>query len=892
VTVFVNREAELRVLAALVDRAAQGVGAVVSVQGQPGIGKTSLLGAATGVAGSLDVVWYRVSCHAQVGEFQSYGPFLALLTHLDQAGPRRRLRRFGAQAARSAGPELLSLVPGLGPLLKSAAVAVAGVVPGVPTVDPSAAAHLVTDTVLHAVRKDRPAVIVVDDAHRIDASSCAVLSYLAEAVSERPILIVLLLRDQHSNQVLKDLLSELYVRDRLRRISLRGLQPAAVAQLSREVTGSWLDAVGADELTTRTSGHPLILRLHLGAPKQHALPAGDARLPDTAIDDTGAPSLRDQLTTLIRMRLEQLSADDRRLLEIGAVQGERFLSEVVAKVADVNVDMADAQLHWLARDTDLIRADDEIGLLMGADSDGYRFEHALLQQTLYDDQSAGQRRRRHRGIAAELGRFGELSGTPSLASLLDTARHYRAGRDYVGAGRSAHGAACRLAAAGTSIREVAAICRQGVEDLRPASPDAEVNRLRALLLELLLAATELDWTAGRDADNGNHTEHLALEAIAAADASQDTNLQVRVRYLYGKVLLYTQGLHQALGPLREAWEAAVASGDAVSQLLAGCEYGRQLPKVDVSSGIEVLSAAARIADTDPEVTDSDDPVVIRARDMVGLQIGVNLMDAGRLGPAIDRLRDAVGRVRKRGTLGLLPIGLNYLAQAELAVAELDAAERTLQEAANLAGDREPGAWDAVNLAYLGWLKVVRRRDLSGFVLLNQARATSAQHWQANLAPLVDTLYVTALLQGQPERDALDTAERVVEQTLDETRRTGMLRSEVVALSLLGRVKLATGDLDAARRASTQAVAHLRSANWALAAVNTEEILIHHAIVLRDCGDPAAAKVMARRAAAEVRRKAGSLPDEQQQRFLNGSPINRLVAEILSTLAHPGPTRDA
>jgi hypothetical protein len=885
VAAFVNREVELRLLAELVDRAARGSGVIVSVKGQPGIGKTSLLDAAAHVAGSAGAVFYQVSCHAQIGEFQSYGPFLALLAQIDQGGRRFRFRRFAGRAARTAGPELLSLVPSLGPLLKSAAEAVAGAVPGAPTVDPTAAAHLVTETVLNAVRGAGPAVIVIDDVHRIDASSCAVLSYLAEAVGNRPIVIVLLLRDQHDNVVLKDLLDELYIRGRLRRIPLRGLDTAAVAEFGRRVTGSRLDTRQARELAEQTSGHPLMLRLYLGEQTdRRTLPSGDPRLPELVTGSGAADAIRDHLTALIRLRLGQLAEDDRRLLDIGAVQGERFLSEVVAKVAGVSVDAADGQLYRLARDTYLVVADVGIGVAIGVDSDGYRFEHGLLQQTLYDDQSAGQRRRRHRSTAAELSRFSEQPGPPSLELLLEIARHSRAGHDYVGAGRSSHGAACRLAGAGTSIREVAGICRRGLEDLQHARPEGEVCRLRALLLELLLAATELNWTAERDSDGTNPVEQLAQDAIAAADQSEDANLRVRVRYLYGKVLLYTQGLHQALGPLREAWHAAREGGDAVSQLLAGCEYGRQLPKIDVARGIEVLSAAAHVAETDPDILGSTDPVVIRARDMVGLQIGVNLMDAGRLGAAVDRLRDAVARVQQRGTLGLLPIGLNYLAQAELAVAGLDEAEQTLQQAADLPSGREAGAWDAVNLAYLGWLKVVRRGDQSGYALLEQARTRSAQLWQANLAPLVANLYVTALLERRLDEDTARAAEHILNETIEETRRTGMVRSEVVALSLLGRLKHATGDLEAARQASTRAIEHLRNADWALAAVNAEEILIYHAIVIRDCGDIAAAKSAARRAAAEVRRKARSLPDDQQQQFLLDIPVNRLVAETVSGLA--------
>jgi hypothetical protein len=62
---------------------------------------------------------------------------------------------------------------------------------------------------------------------------------------------------------------------------------------------------------------------------------------------------------------------------------------------------------------------------------------------------------------------------------------------------------------------------------------------------------------------------------------------------------------------------------------------------------------------------------------------------------------------------------------------------------------------------------------------------SAQLWQANLAPLVANLYVTALLERRLDEDTARTAEHILNETIEETRRTGMVRSEVVALSLLG-----------------------------------------------------------------------------------------------------------
>lgn len=884
---FVNRESELVILAALVDRARNGSGGIMVVRGRQGIGKSSLLQAFTDAPRRAGTDIWQVSCHAQVGHFQSYGPFLSLLAFIEDTKPRSRLRRFAGQAARSAAPELLNLVPGVGSLLKSAAEAVAGAVPGAPIVDPSAAAHLVTQAVLDAVRRSRTAVVVIDDLHNIDASSCAVLSFLADAVADLPVLLVLVIRDDHDNRIITDLLDELHVRDRLRTLDLGGLEPPAVADYGRRVTGLALTDQQARELAKQTSGHPLTLRYFLAeAADTRQLTASSATTVSTPAGADAGGAVRDQLATFIRMRLARLDDDDRRLLSIGAVQGERFLSEVVAAVAGMDSDGADTRLHRLAQRTGLIIAEQPVSIATNITSDGYRFEHGLLQQALYQDQSDGQRRRRHHQIAVRLIALTEEPGPPPLELLLEITRHSRAGGDFLAAGRGAHGAACHLAGTGASVREVAAVCLQGITDLYHARHDQEVNRLRAQLLELLLAATELDWTADRGPDGSNPIEQTALDAIAAADACDDANLQVRVRYLYGKVLLYTQGLHQALGPLKAAWQAATVSGDAVSVLLAGCEYGRQLPKVDVTAGLDVLNTAARVADTDPAILTSTDPVVTRARDMLGLQIGVNLMDAGQLGPAVTRLRDAVIAIRHRGTIGLLPIGLNYLAQAELATAEPDRAQDALQEAVTLPGDQQGRAWDAVNLAYLGWLNVVYRDDPAGFALLEKAHIRSAKLWQANLAPLIATLHVTALLTAELDESTARTAQRILEETITETRKTGMLRSEVVALSLMGQLKLATGHPKDALAPSQAAIEHLRQANWALAAVTTEEILAHHAIILRENGDTAAAKNIIRRAAAEVRRKAQSLPHEQRAQFLVSVPVNRLVADTMASLSRP------
>lgn len=180
-------------------------------------------------------------------------------------------------------------------------------------------------------------------------------------------------------------------------------------------------------------------------------------------------------------------------------------------------------------------------------------------------------------------------------------------------------------------------------------------------------------------------------------------------------------------------KSALDSEDAENILLAGCEYGQQLPTVDVEAGLRVLhraeEAAAEVAEANP------DPVLQRARHMVALQLGVSLFDAGQLGPALRRLRVAVTAVRHRPTLGLLPIGLNYLAQVETAVGNYREAESLLTEATALHDGNEPDGWHGVNLAYLGYRVVLDRRDPAGLGLLEKARAETELTWQANLARL-------------------------------------------------------------------------------------------------------------------------------------------------------------
>ncbi|MFF0254289.1 ATP-binding protein [Micromonospora zamorensis] len=873
---FVDRETEFALATSLVERACSGHGGFLIIEGAAGIGKSALLRRLAGSRSGVNFL--TTQCHVQVGQLEAYGPLLDLLLMIERGRPKHRqlLRRSG-ESVRAHWPELLAMIPAVGNALKMVAESLSGPVPGAPLVDDRAAARSVAEATLSMLGEKHPAVVTIDDAHRIDGSSCAALGYLARAVRDQPVLFILALRHDELNdntparQLVEDLIGQGYGQ----RMRLGGLPPSAVAELAQVLVGSTA-LPSVRQLVERTGGHPLVIHYYLG---NQRLPAA---LPAVSgVDLRELPTRRQQsegivverMRMVIQARMRQLTQDEVRLLTIAAVQGRIFQSSIVAQVADENHDQVSDRLYRLARKTGMLHPVEADTWDDTLDADRYSFEHDLLQEILYFDQTERQRRHRHRAIGRILYEHSKNYAGLTQEVALEMIRHHRLGQDWLAAARAAHHVACRLSATGASIREVIGVAEQGLESVRQAPPDPEANRIRAQLIELLLTASELSWRTRPEADGTVRLESLTAEALTAAGASGDASLEVRVRYLRGKVLLYTRGVPAAIGPLQEAWELAVSSGDPENILLAGCEYGRQLPKVDVNAGLAVLQRAEAAAIKLSE--HNDDPVVQRARRLVGLQIGVNLFDAGRLGPALDRLRTAVTAVRREPMLGLLPIGLNYLAQVEAAAGNVSDAENLLTEAVGLRDGDEADGWHAVNLAYLGARKVLDRRDPAGLRLLEEAQVEAEETWQANLAPLVANLYAASLL-AQLEPAGMDQALTVLEECLAETRRTGMRRSEITTLSLLGEWYLLDGTPQQAIAFSELAIDQIREANWQLAAVCVEDILYRHSRIQRELGDEGGAREFLQRAAAEVHRKADTFAGEPRTRFLTKVPLNQAI----------------
>ncbi|WP_169338158.1 helix-turn-helix transcriptional regulator [Nocardia vinacea] len=335
-SVFVGRDAEVERVVSLGRRTAAGEGAVVLVEGEPGIGKTALLDAA--VAGyAADGLTVR---RGAAKELQRQVPFAAVCSWLDSdrgSDPVRALLRSGDPVGDGAATHEFAITEAILDL-----------------VDTWCAAG--------------PVALVIDDVHWADRQSLAVLHLLCGVAGDMPLLLVLATRPLPRDTGLAALTVELAQR-RAPVIRLGALPERAAAELVRHMVGAapgpalMRQVVGA-------GGNPLyITELVASLLRDEAI---------TVVADTADPTdLADgpsaSLAGAIAQRLEFLSRSARQLLPMAAALGPTVYVAELAAVLDSPI-----LEIWK-----VVTEATDGGLLTRADSE-LIFRHDLIRQVLAD----------------------------------------------------------------------------------------------------------------------------------------------------------------------------------------------------------------------------------------------------------------------------------------------------------------------------------------------------------------------------------------------------------------------------------------------------------------------------------------------------------------------------
>jgi len=522
-TALVGRRDVLAPIERAVAEASAVAGRLVLLAGEAGVGKTSVAREAARRAADAGVRVLHGWC-PEGAETPALWPWLrALRTLFEGCTPAER-----EQLAAGLGlglDDLAALLPVLQTRTGAASL------PREP-LDPSQARFRLLDTATEILRRAasaRATLVVLDDFHRADSASLALLEFVKRDLADAPLALLVAFRE--------DELAEGHPLRGLARgvgavaIRLSGLAPDEVAELAGRELDRTVTPAEARAIHEATGGNPFFVKelvRSLGAAPDGDLSAalGRGRLP------SGVRELLDR-------RLASLAADCVELLQLAAVAGREIEPVLLARVADRPVEAVLESIEEAERS----------GVLRAAQG-GLRFAHDLLRETLLARVPAGERAALHRRIGEALAAL-PAADAPAPARI---AWHLCAGAAAGGAERAVEQAldAAAHATAHHAPDEALDLLRHAQGALAFASEGVEPLRLR-----LLLGMGESQAALGQRAE----ARASLLRALEAARALGDSEALARgALALGGPELSPEVGVHdpELVAALEEALGALPA----------------------------------------------------------------------------------------------------------------------------------------------------------------------------------------------------------------------------------------------------------------------------------------------------------------------------------------------
>ena len=231
---------------------------------------------------------------------------------------------------------------------------------------------------LRAATAQAPVAVLLDDLHRADGETLALLESVARELDGAPVLVLCAYRPGDGGERLDESLARLARREP-DRIPLSGLAPDDVEALVTAVHGGPVARDTVAALTDRTGGNPFYLRESARLMESEGALVALAEVPEGVRD-------------VLRRRLARLPQAAVSVLRLAAVVGREADVDVLVAAADT-----DEEALYDALDTGVVAG------LLGEPAPGrVRFTHALVRDTLYADLTQLRRSRMHGRVAAVL----------------------------------------------------------------------------------------------------------------------------------------------------------------------------------------------------------------------------------------------------------------------------------------------------------------------------------------------------------------------------------------------------------------------------------------------------------------------------------------------------------
>jgi DNA-binding CsgD family transcriptional regulator len=774
-TVIVGRDKELEALSSFLEEGE--LPGVLLIQGDPGIGKTTLWRAGVEAARGLTHVVLRASPAEKEATF-SYSVVSDLLADvLDEVlpelpRPQRRALEIALLRRESAGPP---------PEQHTLGVALLGV--------------------LRTLAGSKPVVVAVDDVQWLDRSSAAMLEFAVRRLRDER--VALLLARRQSSRIDPDGLELALPEERRSMVCLGPLTMGALHRLLTDRFGARLTRPALRRVHEASGGNPFYALELVRALESSGWirPGQPMPVPET-------------LEAILRERIEALPASVRQVLAAAAAM-RRPAESVLG--------------DWPA-----LEQASEAGLIE-LTNDEVRFTHPLLAATAYGSITAAERRRLHRRLAEavsdreERARHLALSAEgpdTEVADALEEAAQ-------AAAARGAPAAAAELAE--LALRLTPTSARGRLRERRAAAAwyhlvAGEIETAASMLEhpeELSTGGARADALLMFASTQQSFERSLALAERALDDAQGDDARVAKIECYIGELLLVQGSSDRALEHARAALKAAERAGDPtiLANALSTVAWFETGSAVEPTPGLVERAVDLEDAAVWAGGYDTSSPSFV---------LGQRLMLAGRLDEARTRMEIRFERAISNGDEAAVTAALFHQAELELRAGNWSLAARKAAEgyehAEQLGREQEMSALlyaRALVDAHLGRVEkareamkrgielaescgdeVFRLKHLSvlGFLELSVGDPEAADRILRPLAARLDSLgwrepsiyrELPNAIEALVELAELDEARRLLAELQDRLRRIDSPWGEASAGRCEGLILAAEGDFAAA-----------------------------------------------------------------------------------------------